>query len=79
MVGFDGTGGGAEGSAEALGRPLGRSGLTAFVDAKGGWSGVGSNRADVGLIRRQGFRRRALQGRPGRKGDLDKGAFLAHR
>ena len=51
MVGFDGTGGAADGSAAALtflGRPLGRSGLTASGDAEGGWGGVRSLGTDVG-------------------------------
>ena len=45
-----GTGEATDGSAAALtflGRPLGRSGLSASVDAEGGWVGVGSIVADV--------------------------------
>jgi hypothetical protein len=51
MVGFDGTGGAAHCSVAALtflGRPLGRGGLTASVDAEGGRGGVGLVWPDVG-------------------------------
>jgi hypothetical protein len=50
LVGLDGTGGTADGSAGLtfLGRPLGRGGVAPSVDAGDSWGGMGSTWADVG-------------------------------
>src|ERR1700681_78536 len=62
MLGFDGTGGEADGLAEALTfleRPICRSVVTRSVDAEAGWGGVGSVGADAGS-----FIARASDGAP---------------